>query len=142
MPQLRYAQTRYLSVLLLSWLIVFLLTRTVLLFFHLADADVGLFDVLRLYGIGLVYDLSFLLYAALPPALYLLLCPARLWRSKGHAIFLHALMGVALFAMLFVAVIGKPFLIKLFHSDRWFKVVRVLIVLDKSSVGIVVCRKV
>ena len=89
---------------MLSWLLVFLLTRTVLLFFHLADADVGLFDVLRLYGIGLVYDLSFLLYAALPPALYLLLCPARLWRSKGHAIFLHALMGVALFAMLFVAV--------------------------------------
>ena len=104
MPQLRYAQTSYLSVLLLSWLLVFLLTRTVLLFFHLADADVGLFDVLRLYGIGLVYDLSFLLYAALPPALYVLLCPARLWRSKGHAIFLHALMGVALFAMLFVAV--------------------------------------
>ena len=89
---------------MLSWLLVFLLTRTVLLFFHLADADVGLFDVLRLYGIGLVYDLSFLLYAALPPALYVLLCPARLWRSKGHAIFLHALMGVALFAMLFVAV--------------------------------------
>ena len=68
MPQLRYAQTRYLSVLLLSWLLVFFLTRTVLLLAHLADADAGLFDVLRLYGIGLVYDLSFLLYAALPPA--------------------------------------------------------------------------
>ena len=104
MPQLRYAQTRYLSVLLLSWLLVFLLTRTVLLFFHLADADVGLFDVLRLYGIGLVYDLSFLLYAALPPALYVLLCPKRLWRSKGHTLFLHVLTGLALFAMLFVAV--------------------------------------
>ena len=48
MPQLRYAQTRYLSVLLLSWLLVFFLTRTVLLLAHLADADAGLFDVLRL----------------------------------------------------------------------------------------------
>ena len=104
MPQLRYAQTRYLSVLLLSWLLVFFLTRTVLLLAHLADADAGLFDVLRLYGIGLVYDLSFLLYAALPPALYVLLCPKRLWRSKGHTLFLHVLTGLALFAMLFVAV--------------------------------------
>ena len=51
MPQLRYAQTRYLSVLLLSWLLVFFLTRTVLLLAHLADADAGLFDVLRLYGV-------------------------------------------------------------------------------------------
>ena len=104
MPQLRYAQTRYLSVLLLSWLLVFFLTRTVLLLAHLADADAGLFDVLRLYGIGLVYDLSFLLYAALPPALYVLLCPKRLWRSKGHTLLLHVLTGLALFAMLFVAV--------------------------------------
>lgn len=104
MPQLRYAQTRYLSVLLLSWLLVFFLTRTVLLLSHLADADAGLFDVMRLYGIGLVYDLSFLLYAALPLALYVLLCPRRLWRSKGHTFFLHALTGVVLFAMLFVAV--------------------------------------
>ncbi|EPZ16561.1 hypothetical protein M622_11660 [Thauera terpenica 58Eu] len=90
--------------LLLSWLLVFFLTRTVLLLAHLADADAGLFDVLRLYGIGLVYDLSFLLYAALPPALYVLLCPKRLWRSKGHTLFLHVLTGLALFAMLFVAV--------------------------------------
>ncbi|MBP6727146.1 MAG: LTA synthase family protein, partial [Thauera sp.] len=90
--------------LLLSWLLVFFLTRTVLLLAHLADADAGLFDVLRLYGIGLVYDLSFLLYAALPPALYVLLCPKWLWRSKGHTLFLHVLTGLALFAMLFVAV--------------------------------------
>lgn len=89
---------------MLSWLLVFFLTRTVLLLSHLADADAGLVDVMRLYGIGLVYDLSFLLYAALPLALYVLLCPGRLWRSKGHTFFLHALTGVVLFAMLFVAV--------------------------------------
>ena len=104
MPQLRHAQPRYLSLLLLSWLLVFFLTRSVLLLGHLADADAGLFDMLRLYGLGLVYDLSFLLYAATPLALYLLLCPARLWRRPGHRFFLHALMGVSLFAMLFIGV--------------------------------------
>ena len=104
MPQLRHAQPRYLSLLLLSWLLVFFLTRSVLLLGHLADADAGLFDMLRLYGLGLVYDLSFLLYAATPLALYLLLCPARLWHRPGHRFFLHALMGVGLFAMLFIGV--------------------------------------
>lgn len=104
MPQLRHAQPRYLSLLLLSWLLVFFLTRSVLLLGHLADADAGLFDMLRLYGLGLVYDLSFLLYAATPLALYLLLCPARLWHRPGHRFFLHALMGVSLFAMLFIGV--------------------------------------
>ncbi|WPC05964.1 LTA synthase family protein [Pseudomonas benzenivorans] len=104
MPQLRYAQPRYLSLLLLSWLLLFCLTRSVLLLSHLADADAGPLDLLRLYGIGLVYDLGFLLYAAVPLALYLLLCPGRLWRSRGHRLFLYGLTSVSLFAMLFTAV--------------------------------------
>ncbi len=104
MPQLRYAQPRYLSLLLGSWLLVFFITRSVLLLSHLADADVGALDLLRLYAIGLVYDLSFLLYAALPLALYLLLCPNRLWRSLAHRAALYALTSISLFAMLFTAV--------------------------------------
>ena len=78
MPQFRYAPLRYGSILLLAWLLLFFLTRTVLLFTHLAEADIGLLALLRLYGIGLVYDLSFLLYASLLPGIYLLLCPRRL----------------------------------------------------------------
>ncbi|WP_373388559.1 LTA synthase family protein [Pseudomonas alcaligenes] len=104
MPQLRYAQPRYLSLLLGSWLLVFFITRTVLLLSHLADADAGALDFLRLYAIGLVYDLSFLLYAALPLALYLLLCPNRFWRSLTHRAVLCALTSISLFAMLFTAV--------------------------------------
>lgn len=104
MPQLRYAQPRYLSLLLGSWLLVFFITRTVLLLSHLADADAGALDLLRLYAIGLVYDLSFLLYAALPLALYLLLCPNRFWRSLTHRAVLCALTSISLFAMLFTAV--------------------------------------
>jgi phosphoglycerol transferase MdoB-like AlkP superfamily enzyme len=83
---------------------VFFITRTVLLLSHLADADAGALDFLRLYAIGLVYDLSFLLYAALPLALYLLLCPNRFWRSLTHRAVLCALTSISLFAMLFTAV--------------------------------------
>ncbi|WP_447589899.1 LTA synthase family protein [Aquipseudomonas campi] len=104
MPHFRYAQLRYLSIVVLSWLAVFVLTRSLLLATHWADADVGLLGVLQVYGVGLIYDLSFLLYAAIPLTLYLLLCPARVWRSRGHGLFLNALLSVSLFVMLFVAV--------------------------------------
>lgn len=104
MPQFHYAQLRFLSIVLLGWLGVFFLTRGLLLAAHWTDADAGLLDMLRLYGVGLVYDLSFLLYAAVPLASYLLLCPERLWRRRGHHLFLQALVSISLFVMLFTAV--------------------------------------
>lgn len=103
MPQFHYAQLRYLSIILVAWLTVFFLTRSILLVSHLADANVSLPDLFRLYGIGLVYDLGFLLYAALPLAVYLVLCPAGLWRWRWHRRTLLALMGFSLFIMLFIA---------------------------------------
>ncbi|WP_296272308.1 LTA synthase family protein [Pseudomonas sp. UBA6323] len=104
MPRLHYAQLRYLSIILLAWLAVFFLTRSVLLLGHLGDAGVTLPGLLGLYGVGLVYDLSFLVYAALPLTLYLLLCPAWLWRRRWHQRLLVALVAVSLFAMFFTAV--------------------------------------
>ncbi|WP_277759078.1 LTA synthase family protein [Pseudomonas sp. A34-9] len=84
-----------------AWLLVFILTRTVLLLTHLDEAGGGAFSV---FGIGLLYDLGFLAYAALPLGLYLLLCPPALWRRRGHRWFLQGLLTVSLFAMLFVSV--------------------------------------
>ena len=104
MPQLHFAQLRYLSIIVLAWLAVFLLTRSVLLATHLADAQVSAGQLLSLYEVGLVYDLSFLLYASLPLSLYLLLCPRRLWQQRGHKRFLLTVVGVSLFVMLFTAV--------------------------------------
>lgn len=104
MPLIRYSQLRYLFVVLLAWLSVFFLTRSVLLVTHLAEAEVGLWNLLRLYGVGLAYDLGFLLYVAAPLALYLLLCPNGLWRRNGHQYALRALFTVLLFVMLFTAV--------------------------------------
>ena len=83
-----------------AWLVIFALTRTVLLLTHLNEAGGGAFSV---FGIGLLYDLGFLAYAALPLGLYLLLCPPALWRRRGHRWFLQGLLTVSLFAMLFTA---------------------------------------
>ena len=52
MPLVRTSPFRYLSVVLLAWLSVFLLTRSLLLVTHLAEAELGLLDLLRLYGVG------------------------------------------------------------------------------------------
>ena len=104
MPQLHFAQLRYLSIIVASWLVVFFLTRSALLATHLSDANVSVMQVFSLYGVGVVYDLSFLLYASLPLAVYLLLCPRRLWQQRWHKQLLLGVVGVSLFVMLFTAV--------------------------------------
>jgi phosphoglycerol transferase MdoB-like AlkP superfamily enzyme len=97
----RSAPLRYLLLILATWLSVFMLTRAALLASHWQEADGGLLSV---FGIGLLYDLGFLAYAALPLGLYLLLCPARLWQRPGHRRFLRVLFALSLFVMLFSAV--------------------------------------
>lgn len=103
MPFSRYAQPRFLTLVLACWLLVFFAVRGILLATHFAEADAGFLAILRLFAVGTVYDLAFLVYAALPLALYLLLCPERLWCSRGHRAFLLVLTGIGFFAMLFVA---------------------------------------
>ncbi|WP_236193572.1 LTA synthase family protein [Pseudomonas glycinae] len=95
------APMRFLLLVTGAWLVVFLLTRTVLLLTHLDEAG-GV--ALSMFGIGLLYDLGFLAYAALPMGLYLLMCPPALWRRRGHRWFLQGLLTVSLFAMLFTSV--------------------------------------
>lgn len=101
MDFLKTAPARFLLLVTGLWLAIFVLTRSVLLFSHLDEAGSGFFAV---YGIGLLYDLGFLAYAALPLGLYLLLCPPALWRRRGHRWFLRGVLTVSLFAMLFTAV--------------------------------------
>lgn len=101
MDFLKTAPVRFLLLVTGAWLVVFLLTRSVLLLTHLDEAG-GV--ALSVFGIGLLYDLGFLAYAALPMGLYLLLCPPALWRRRGHRWFLQGLLTISLFAMLFTSV--------------------------------------
>ncbi|MGL6000173.1 MAG: LTA synthase family protein [Pseudomonas proteolytica] len=95
------APMRYLLLLTSTWLGIFLLTRSLLLITHLDEVSGNLLPV---FGVGLLYDLGFLAYAALPLGLYLLLCPPALWRRRGHRWFLQGVLTVSLFAMLFTSV--------------------------------------
>lgn len=101
MRLLHTAPMRYLLLLTGCWLATFLITRGVLLVTHLGEAG---HNWLPVFGIGLLYDLGFLAYAALPLGLYLLLCPPGLWRRRGYQWFLQGLLTLSLFAMLFTGV--------------------------------------
>ena len=103
MPFVRHSQLRYLSIILLAWLGVFFLTRSALLVAHLAEAEVSFPDLVRVFGVGLIYDLGFLLLATLPLSIYLLLCPNGLWQRKWHRRALRGFLGLMLFVMLFTA---------------------------------------
>jgi phosphoglycerol transferase MdoB-like AlkP superfamily enzyme len=104
MSALRYSQLRYLALVLGLWLGVFLVTRTALLIAYWQDTGATLAGLLSVYGVGLVYDVAFLTFAALPLGLYLLLCPGRIWTSRWHRCWLHFLLGISLYVMLFTAV--------------------------------------
>ncbi|MAB24143.1 MULTISPECIES: LTA synthase family protein [Pseudomonas] len=100
----KYAQTRFIALIALIWLALFVMTRSLLLFTHLPEAQLDLGSTLSLYSEGFVYDLVFLLYALAPLALYLLLCPTRLWQSRWNRLLLQAVLTLSIFIMLFTAV--------------------------------------
>lgn len=95
------APARFLLLATGTWLALFFITRLVLFTTHLDEAGN---HVVATFATGLLYDLAFLTYAAVPLGLYVLLCPPRLWRARGHRWFLQGLMTLSIFVMLFVAV--------------------------------------
>lgn len=101
---LNSSRWRYLVLLSIAWLVLFTLTRAVLLCASFSVAEVNIWQLFLVFGQGLIYDLGFLSFVSLPLAVYLVLCPQWLWAKQWHQLFLRGLFAVSLFAMLFVAV--------------------------------------
>lgn len=99
-----FAQTKYLSLIFLSWIAIFTLTRVILLIVSLSDADVNLIVLMNIFSIGIIYDIAFLLYAITPLAIGIFLLPKSIWVSKLNPYMLLPLFVLSLFIMLFVAV--------------------------------------
>ncbi len=99
----RTAPLRYLSLLAGCWLLVFTLTRLVLLVASGAEAEPGPGSLLEVLLGGLLYDTGFLACALLPLACGLFCCPARLWAWRGFRGLLGGLLAFSLYLMLFGA---------------------------------------
>ena len=101
MPLLRHVQSRYLAGLVCAWLAFFSLTRCALLIGHFGQISPSPFDLTRIFGVGLFYDLAFLIYAVVPLAAGLLLVPKKIW--AGRRAGLRVLTAISLLLMLFTA---------------------------------------
>ncbi len=104
MPLLKYSQLRYLSIILIAWLLVFLCTRSILLITHWDVTAPSLGQLLHLYAIGFLYDLGFLIYATIPLGLYISLCPRSIWSNRWHKRLLFCVLPVYFLSMLFIAI--------------------------------------
>lgn len=101
---LKSSRWRYLLLMLSAWLVLFTLTRVVLLCASFSVASVSSGQIFLLFVQGLIYDLGFLSFASLPLALYLTVCPQWLWVKRWHQFVLQMMFAVSLFMMLFTAV--------------------------------------
>lgn len=104
MPRIKYGQARFITLIVLTWLAIFVVTRGALLVTHLSEAGTGARDVLRIFGTGFIYDAGFLLYVAAPLCLLLALLPARWWPARPVRLALRAILYGLLALMLFTAV--------------------------------------
>ena len=80
---LNSSRWRYLVLLSIAWLVLFTLTRAVLLCASFSAAEVNIWQLFLVFGQGAIYDLGFLSFVSLPLAAYLVLCPQWLWAKKG-----------------------------------------------------------
>lgn len=90
------------AVLAAIYLAVALLTRLTLYATQLHSLEHPLKDLLFAVAVGFVYDVASALYLLAPFALYLFLIPQRLYRRRGHRVFLFGAMALSLFGLLYL----------------------------------------
>ena len=103
---LALSQSRYfiLWAIFISALVTFAATRTILAFISPDSSELSALSIIRIYGIGVIYDAAFFAYALIPVSLYLLLMPNRLWRSRLNRLFVHLTCFAAVYGLLFIIV--------------------------------------
>lgn len=101
---LRFSNSRYALIgqVLSIALIYFFLTRTLLLVAAFPQAELSIMAFLKVYLLGLVYDLAFYGYALIPIALYLLLVPERLWATRLNRGFVRLAIFATLYGLGFI----------------------------------------
>ncbi len=85
------------------FLFVSFASRLSLLFYSFSEIDMGLWELAKLFGLGLFYDTVAYFYAIIPFVLYLFVVPTPLFNSKVHKAVLLSLFFVALYSVVFNA---------------------------------------
>ncbi len=80
------------------------ISRTILLLTDFIQVDVGIFSILKLYGVGLFYDFVASVYYIIPLVIYLTVIPNRLFNTKIHKLIFLSFFFVATYLLIFNAV--------------------------------------
>lgn len=102
--QSRSANSRYslIGYVLLIALASFFITRTLLLVAAFPEADLSMIAFLKVYLLGLIYDLAFYSYALVPVTLYLLLIPERIWNTGLNRGFVRLAVFATIYGLGFI----------------------------------------
>lgn len=94
---------RYGSILLmyLIFIVISFISRTVLLFMSFHEVNLGIFSLIRVYGLGLFMDTVAFSYFMIPFALTLLLTPSKLFNSAINKWVGHIILFITIYIMLF-----------------------------------------
>ena len=77
------------------------ITRTVLFFKALSELDPTLWLVIRIYAVGLFFDVIAMTYFAIPFVLYLTLVPDKIFLSKAHKYVLYLFVFLTTYVLTF-----------------------------------------
>jgi len=80
------------------------ISRTVLLFTDFIEVDIGFIALLKIYMVGLFYDLVASFYYIIPLVVYLILIPNKLFNMKIHKIIFLSFFFAAMYLLIFNAV--------------------------------------
>ncbi|NOU19990.1 MAG: sulfatase-like hydrolase/transferase [Bacteroidales bacterium] len=94
---------RYGSILLMYvlFIITSFISRTVLLSMSFHEVNLGIFSLLRVYGVGLFFDTVAFSYFMIPFVLFLLLIPSKLYNSIINRWLGHFILFITIYIMLF-----------------------------------------
>lgn len=80
------------------------LSRTILLLTDFDQADLGIFSIIKIYTVGLFYDLVASIYYIIPWVIYLTIIPNRLFNTKIHKLIFLSVFFIATYLLIFNAV--------------------------------------
>ena len=80
------------------------ISRTILLLTDFIEVDIGFISLLKIYGVGLFYDLVASFYYIIPLVIYLIFIPNKLFNMKIHKLIFLAVFFTAMYLLIFNAV--------------------------------------
>ncbi len=97
----RDSRFRFIVNFITIFLVISFLTRVVLLYMTRDSVDVGVMELIKLFGVGIFYDFIASSYYIIPFVVYLILVPRRIFNSKIHKIFALIVYFLVIYSVIF-----------------------------------------